>query len=116
MILGAEIGLLILGIPALVTGQLTLTKTRVVEGTAARLLAIIALLPLPLVMVVGMVVGAVVVLQGGDPTLSSMRWTFTLIELAIVVGCIAALYAIGWYITRVPVLAPNPADSSGPRR
>ena len=38
MILGAEIGLLIVGIMALVKGRLPLTKRRVVHGLPARLL------------------------------------------------------------------------------
>jgi phage FluMu protein Com len=97
MILGAEIGLIIFGIYALITGKLTLSKNRIVRGTAARLLAVIALLPLPLSLAVIFTVGMVVVSRGGtfDPSEGSARLKFSLIEAGIVVGCLIAVYAIG---------------------
>jgi hypothetical protein len=68
MILGAEIGMLIVGIMALVQGRLPLTKTREVRGLPARLLAIVALLPLPLSFVGGLLLGIATVAQGETST------------------------------------------------
>ena len=109
MILGAEIGLLVMGIIALVKGKLTLSKTRVVHGTAARLLALIALLPLPLSFAAGLVYGVVVTARGGDVAADSARLTMIGAEVAILVGCIVALYAIGWTLAKPPVVAEAPA-------
>jgi phage FluMu protein Com len=98
MILGAEIGLIIFGIYAMVTGKLTLTKTHIVRGTAARLIAVIALLPLPLSLAVIFTAGILAVNRGAilDPNDSSARLKYSLIEAGIVVGCLIAVYAIGW--------------------
>ena len=96
MILGAEIGLLIMGIYALATGKLTLTKRRVVRGTRARLLAIIALLPIPITVLLGMILGIIFIGQGRSVSGSEFRWMATGIEAGVVVLCVIALYAIGW--------------------
>lgn len=98
MILGAEIGLIIFGIYAMVTGKLTLTKTHIVRGTAARLIAVIALLPLPLSLAVVFTVGILAVNRGAilDPNDTSAQLKSIMIEAGIVVACLIAVYAIGW--------------------
>ena len=100
MILGAEIGLFVMGVIALVKGKLTLSKTRVVYGTPARLLAIIAFLPLPLAFSAGVVYGVILAAQGREVTIDSVGPTMIGIEVAILVACIAAMYGIGWAIAK----------------
>jgi hypothetical protein len=55
MILGAEIGLAIMGLLALIRGRMTVSKTKVVVGWPARLLGLLALTPLPLVLLIGII-------------------------------------------------------------
>jgi hypothetical protein len=114
MILGIEIALLILGIYALATGKLTLSKNKVVQGTPARLLGIIGLVPLPLAFLAGVAYGATQAAQGKDVTSDSVRWTLTGIEAGIVVVCLIALFAIGFAIAKPPEDQKKP-DLSGIR-
>ena len=97
MVLGAEIGMIIFGIYALITGKLTLTKNRIVRGTAARLIAVIALLPLPLTLAIGLIVGFIAAGRGQflDPTNPSLQLKYGLIDAGIMVACLIAVYAIG---------------------
>lgn len=111
MILGAEIGLFVMGIIALVKGKLTLSKTRVVYGTPARLLAIIAFLPIPLAFAAGMVYGVVLAAQGREVTPDAVGLTLVGIEVAILVLCVVAMYGIGWAIAR-PETDIEPAGSA----
>lgn len=100
MILGAEIGLMVMGVIALVKGKLTLTKDRVVYGTPARILAILAFLPLPLSFVTGMIYGMYLATQGRTGLDDSNRLWAIGIELGILVACIVAMYGIGWRLAR----------------
>jgi hypothetical protein len=47
----------IAGLMALIKGKLTLSKTKIVEGTAARLLGILLMLPIPTALAVGVIWG-----------------------------------------------------------
>src|SRR5437773_1370836 len=107
MILGAEIGLLVLGIYGLTTGKLTLSKTRVVEGPAARWLAVVCMLPLPLSFVVGFVIGFTTAARGQPWNPDSWRWTLILIEGGIVVACVAVVYTVGWGLAEHPEQRPG---------
>ena len=107
MILGAEIGMLVIGIMALIQGKLVLSKTRVVRGTPARLLGAVALLPLPLSLMAGILIGILWVAQGKSPTDATFKGIATGIEAACVLFCLALVYGIGWGIGRDPN-DPNP--------
>ena len=96
MILGAEIGMLIFGLLALIRGKLTLTKKRVIQGPMARVLAIIAMLPMPISLGIGVIVGFAMAAQGKQFDPNEMRGTFALVELGVIVACLVAIYAIGW--------------------
>jgi hypothetical protein len=87
MILGLEIGMLVLGILALVKGKLTLSKSLVVEGVAARIAGFIFLLPIPLAFVVGFAIGFNQGLRGKAYDASQFQWTMIGVELACVAGC-----------------------------
>jgi hypothetical protein len=102
MILGAEIALVVLGIYALVKGKLTLTKKKVVYGTPARLLAIIAFLPMPLSLMIGVIYGVVLTVKGQDVTSPGVRLTMIGIEAGVLILCTAALYGLGWQLAKPP--------------
>jgi hypothetical protein len=57
MIFGAQMGLLIYGIIAMIRGQYSMGKGKKVIGSKARLLGSVCLAPMVLSMIVGMVVG-----------------------------------------------------------
>lgn len=96
MILGAEIGMIIMGIIALVKGQMTLTKKRIVYGAPARFLAIITFLPIPTAFVIATTVAAISVAKGQNVTQESFKWTGAGIEAVVVIFYIILLYAIGF--------------------
>src|SRR5579859_6650220 len=104
MILGAEIAMLLLGIVALTTGKMTLTKQKVVRGLLARFLGIIMLMPLPLALFLGTLLATVAYGQRVDT--DGFRWTVTGIEAASVIVCIIAVYVIGM---------PNASDKEAGR-
>ena len=57
MIFGAQIGLLIYGIIAMIRGQYSMGKGRRVIGSKARLLGAVCSAPMPLSMIAGIVIG-----------------------------------------------------------
>jgi len=90
MILGLEIGMLIVGIMALVKGTVTLSKTRVVEGVPARIAGVIMLLPLPLSFAGGFMLGASrAMTKGGQVNVQEFQTTLIIMEVAIVLSCLA---------------------------
>jgi dienelactone hydrolase len=114
LILGIEIALFILGIIALATGKLTLTKTRVVYGWPARLLGIIGLLPLPLSFGVGVAIGVLLAMRG-EPV-ENHRGLFIAIEVGIVFGCVALLYGIGLFFVGPPATDDDDTERRSRRR
>jgi hypothetical protein len=87
MILGLEIAMLIMGILAIVRGKVSLTKTLVVEGTAARIVGVIMILPLPLVFGVVILWGIASGARGKQLNENELRTTGMFIEAGITIGC-----------------------------
>jgi hypothetical protein len=114
MILGAEIAMIVLGLMAIVTGKMTLSKTKVVFGTPARILGVVAMLPMPLAFITAVPVAIVMGLQGRAVMTNSAKLTFTLIELGIVVACMVIIYAVGGKYAEDPTLPGTPVDPSNP--
>lgn len=113
MILGAEIGMLIFGLVALVRGKLTLTKTRIVRGPMARVLGIVAMLPLPLSIGVGVLIGFAMAVQHRRFVPDEWHGTFAIVEGGIIVACLVVVYALGWSFAETPISAvpeARPAD------
>jgi hypothetical protein len=102
VILGAEIGLLVFAIFTLVRGKLVLTKNRIVTGVPARLLALIGFLPLPLSLVLGFAIGVFLVGRGQPVEQTHLKIIGAVVELGVLVFCIAALYGIGLMIAKPP--------------
>ena len=102
MILGVEIAMLIVGLLALVRGKLTISKNKVVTGTAARLLGLLALTPLPVALAA---VGLYVAVSGvGDPErfVEDNKLTLALIEAGVVIGIAILVFGIGAAIGKPP--------------
>ena len=85
MIGGGLVGMLVMVVYTLVTGKLTLTKTRVVYGTPARAAVLLGLVPL-------MLVCAYCIRLGGIANLPNGLWMF----LGALIVSIVVIYAVGW--------------------
>jgi hypothetical protein len=81
------IGMLVFGIIALVRGQFSLTRTKVVTGVPARIIGLILLLPLPLMLVGGLLIGIVYAAQGKQPTADDLRGVGIVLELGVILTC-----------------------------
>jgi hypothetical protein len=114
MILGAEIGMLFVGIMALTKGKLILSKKRVVMAPLSRRLAVICLLPNPLAYIATGFVHFHFVRRGWSVGNNSFFWTVTAVEGAIVLGCMALVYGIGW-TNAIDPTAPKENSESEPQ-
>jgi hypothetical protein len=97
MILGLQIGMLIYGIMALISGKLTLSKTRVVTGPMARYLAIVLLAPVPVAYLAHGSLHANFLARGkmaGNE--NGFRWTMIGVEAAITLLCFGVVFGVGW--------------------
>jgi hypothetical protein len=92
MVLGAEIVLVVMGIYALVTGKLTLSKKRKLRGNPARIAGLIMISPIILALGFGFLIGILIGL-GILPTDASILPT--IIEIALIVGALIAVYFYG---------------------
>jgi hypothetical protein len=99
MIMGAEIGMLVLGLIALATGKLRLGKKRVVTGPLAKQLGMVLLLPIPATWLLKAMVDMSYVSKGRvvpDASNTEYLWALILIEGLVVIACLAVVYALGW--------------------
>ncbi|HZT79177.1 MAG TPA: hypothetical protein VFA26_03075 [Gemmataceae bacterium] len=107
-----EIAMLVMGIVALVKGRIPLTRTRVVEGTAARVVGLILMLPLPLALgfgfIYGVGIGVSAAQQGKsqiDPKeIEKIQTTAKFVELGLIVGCALTAVVVGAVTARPPKL------------
>jgi hypothetical protein len=95
-----QIALGIYGIVILCTGRIKLSADKVVEGTAARLLALILIAPFPLAFVVGMVVGVMAAAEGKN--LDEIQGSLMLVDVALTIGAAALTFGIAHLIARSP--------------
>ena len=107
MILGIEIALIIMGILALVRGKIQMTGSKIVTGIPARFLGLLALTPLPIVLVVAT---GYTIMNSMDKTPEQIeQWandnkmTFVIMEAVIVLGIAAILFTIGFIIGKPPL-------------
>jgi hypothetical protein len=92
MILGAEIGLFVYGIIALIRGQFSIGKAKTVYGADARILGAISLLPLPIAGAAGFSIG---MLYPQSAPESQMNLVIAGIELAIFAGIVFVVLMLG---------------------
>lgn len=103
MICALEIAMLVWGIFVMVTGKLKVSKTKEVRGWAARGLAVLLLIPIPLAMVIIVIYGAICAGSGRqiDPLVA------TGLEVATVLGCAVVTAVAGMIIGKEPAPAPG---------
>jgi hypothetical protein len=113
MIIGAEVAMICLGLYALIKGKFPVNaETKfVVQGWPLRIMGLIYLLPIPVSLLAGMVLGVWWVAQGKELTDRSFFWAGTALEGAVVVVCLLAA-AIVSRLYRVPVKVIQ-VDSAG---
>ena len=93
-----EIAMLIWGIVIMVTGKLKVSKTKEVRGMAARGLAVLLILPLPLIFLAGVIYGLMVAGSGkpADPLV------LTGIEVGILLFCAVGAGVGGMILGKEP--------------
>lgn len=97
MICGLQIGLAIFGLIALIRGKMTISKTKVVVGAPARLIGLLALVPIPLTLGVGMLIGIAKVAEGGNPEkiAEDNRGLLMGVEIGIVIVTAILVFGLG---------------------
>ncbi|MBI1913374.1 MAG: hypothetical protein HYS12_01245 [Planctomycetes bacterium] len=108
LILGAEIGMLVVGLIALFSGKFKLSKGRVVEGAAARVAGAVLSLPLPLAFGFGFFLGAQEAARGRRFDPKEWQSTFLVVELGLLVVC--------GTVATIIVLSAAPGASQRARR
>lgn len=103
MICGLQIGLFVMGIVMLITGRMKLSANKVVEGWPARLLGLLALVPLPLCLLIGLVFGIRAGLQGQVDVSSQEKIILGVTEAGITLGDLALLFIIGFAVAVPPL-------------
>lgn len=93
-----EIGMLIFGIIALVTGKMKLSRDKVVQGPMARFLGAVGIVPLPLAMVVGFLIGFANAPAPGQPMKPEVTMIAAGVEAAIVLVAAAIVFGVGFAI------------------
>lgn len=95
-----QIALAIVGIVILCTGKFKVSANKVVEGTAARLLALILLAPFPLAFILGMVVGGWAAAEGKP--LEEIRMVLMVIDVGVTLAAAIIAFTIAAIIARPP--------------
>lgn len=97
MICGLQIGLAIFGLIALIRGKMTISKSKVIVGTPARLIGLLALVPIPLTLGVGMLIGIAKVAEGGNPEkiAEDNRGLLMGVEIGIVIVTAILVFGLG---------------------
>lgn len=78
----AQIATLVLGIMALIKGEVKLTGKKIVRGPRARVIGVLLLLPLTLSLLGGFVLGLVIGIQGREVNLKELQGPATIINVS----------------------------------
>ncbi len=111
LMLVLQIGMLVMGLIALFSGKLSLTKAMTLKGAAARLAGLIMIAPLPINLGVGFVVGLTVASQGRQFNFQEWQMTFILLEVGVTLGCLLIAFLVA-----ATMGAPDDSDESKYRR
>jgi hypothetical protein len=107
LLLIAEIASLVFGIIAVSTGKFSLSKNKVVTGAPARVVGVFLILPLPLALMAGLAIAAMLAARGEVIELGRAPvWTM-LLELGIFLAC---------FTTAMVIAAVNAHPPEGERR
>ena len=103
MIIAAEVALFLIGLYAVITGSFLSGGGRyVLQGGPARVIGVIAMLPMPLSLVVAAAIVALFLAQSKEVTERSFFWVGTAIEGSSLVVCMLAMGVLSRvYRTRV---------------
>jgi hypothetical protein len=117
-----QLALAIWGIIVLFTGKLKVTSRKQVEGTAARLLGLVMLAPLPVGFAIGLGVGMWASVNG--KSLDDIRMPMLAVDVVLVLGVAALVVAVAQAIGKPPpdenrppppwTLPPPPMPPPGP--
>ena len=113
MVLGIALVMLIIGILTIVRGRLTVASNRVVVGVPARLLGVLALMPLPAAVVAVFIYLAIHAPDDPDQFTRDNEQTLNVIKKVVVVAIPVLVFGIG------AVIGVSPAEarrSEGGRR
>lgn len=103
MIFGIEVGFFIAGLVALIRGKFALTPTKVVIGTAARLLGLVLMAPVPLILSVAFGwAAATSVGNEGDIRQSAVR-VIRADEVPTIIVCGVVAFGVGSLLSRPPL-------------
>ena len=108
MIFGMEIGLLVAGLIAVVTGKFKLTKRRLVVGAPARIAGLVLMLPLPLALAMAFVIALTEAGPGRRFDAAQWQGTLTLVELGLIAVCVLLGFGI-------VLAAPSSVPRDAPR-
>jgi hypothetical protein len=112
------LAMLVFGIIALVRGRFTLTRTKVVSGVPARIIGVILLMPLPLMLASGLLLGVIYGIQGKQPRAEDLQGIGAVLELGIIFLCFLAAVIVGVATARPPTRrrVPDELDDDYDRR
>lgn len=111
-----EIGMLVMGILALVRGKIGLTPNRYVYGLPARIIGVILMLPLPLAFGGGLILGIILAAQGKPVDPKNLESTAAIMAISILVAVGLAVVIIGALTAKPlpPKVQRPPADEENP--
>lgn len=100
-----EITMLVMGLVGLISGKLTIAKNTRLEGTPARITGLILIIPLPVALVAGFLLG---LLLGNSMPLETIQIIGSVIEFGLIIVCLvgAMLYANSKKIAVLPPAVP----------
>jgi hypothetical protein len=110
----AQIAMFIFGIIALVKGTFSLSKTRAVRGAAARTIGAILMLPLPLALGIGFVIGMIMATQGKPVDLKSLG-PLSAIDGVLTLVCFVIVVVIAFATARDKETELPPSTFQPPR-
>lgn len=110
-----EIGLFILGITALTSGKLKLSSDKVVDGTTGRLLGLVAMIPFPLALLMGLGLFAYTVSKAGQPNQEDpLPVVITVVEVVVDLTVALVVFGTTLVMGKPENVYPNPYSTQYP--
>lgn len=94
LVLIGEIAALVYGIVAVATGRLSLSAKKEARGVPARVAGVLLILPLPLALLTGVVIGTVMAAQGRPIGIGNVPIWIGLVELGIFLVFVIAAFVV----------------------
>lgn len=104
----------VFGIITLVKGRFQLSRTKVVVGAPAYIIGAILTAVLPMVLLIGIVVGAVLFARTGQQPNAQQRMAYSGIDLAVVALALASSMAIAFATAKEPKRKQMPISFGPP--